>query len=109
MIAITKVESVFGQCDITYDRQRNPEIDEELDDMLAAVRKDSQGALLNLVERAEDDALEDGIKLGRVLEISGVASYEDFKAKVKQLLDTCPPDDLSEELTKFLMEDNDDE
>lgn len=109
MIAITKVETISGQCNITYDRQRNPKIDRELNNMLGIVRKDSQGAMLGLIERAEDDALQDGVKLGQVLAASGVASYEDFKSRVKQMLEECSPDDLTEELAKFLMEDNDDE
>ena len=62
-----------------------------------------------LIDRAEDDSLQDGVKLGQVLAAIGVASYEDCKNRVKQLLNECPPDDLTEELARFLMEDNDDE
>ena len=66
------------------------------------------GDILTAIDGAESEAFKDGIELGRVYQASGVGSYADFKNKVRELLEECPPDDISEDLAKFLMDGEED-
>ena len=80
---------------------RDRAITERMDDRTYA-------ELMDVLNEAEGEAFRDGIELGRVYQASGVGSYADFKNKVRELLEECPPDDISEDLAKFLMDGEED-
>ena len=108
MIRITKIESVLGDFGIHYYRKRTEETAAAIKAISAAVGERIFGDILTAIDGAESEAFKDGIELGRVYQASGVGSYADFKNKVRELLEECPPGDISEDLAKFLMGDDED-
>lgn len=108
MIRITKIESVLGNFGIHYYRKRTEETAAAIKVIAAAVGERIFRDILTAIDGAESEAFKDGIELGRVYQASGVGSYADFKNKVRELLEECPPDDISEDLAKFLMDGEED-
>ena len=108
VIRITKIESLLGDADIHYVRQRNADTVAGLEALTERMDDRTYTELMDVLNEAEGEAFRDGIELGRVYQASGVGSYADFKNKVRELLEECPPDDISEDLAKFLMDGEED-
>lgn len=108
VIRITKIESLLGDADIHYVRQRNADTVADLEALTERMDDRTYTELMDVLNEAEGEAFRDGIELGRVYQASGVGSYADFKNKVRELLEECPPDDISEDLAKFLMDGEED-
>ena len=108
MIRITKIESVLGDFGIHYYRKRTEETAAAIKAISAAVGERLFGDFLSAIDGGESESFKYCIELGRVYQASGVGSYADFKNKVRELLEECPPGDISEDLAKFLMEDDED-